>query len=268
MRKFFFTLVTFVLFFIGGFISTFAVQNKHYTSNIGHIETRTERTESSSTRFLLTVNRTDEFYEVKAMRLDSLVDSLKTRSEKTLRYRWGVKMPGKETVWTISDNPFIKLPLTDVEASVFFSSVDKENSESVIQNIKVWHYDSYILNYDLSCFYIDAKGAVFDESLYKDKYDWGRIYIHLNAFDYDRYRDSKWYAVSAFVISPFGSSYEVVVDFWGPMIYDVLPKKEVDNIISDAVENKQYVYTLALKNVWDEVLQFIPITFTYKSIVK
>lgn len=217
-------------------------------------------------RYVLSADHVPGGYKIEATCIDNQFKPDIEMVNRTLQFQWGVKFPDSEIEWISTNSPSLMVQMSGKEVSVFFKVKNNNDEESVAQTIKAEAEDVY--NTTDADLLIDANGGVYDKVFMTDMYDWGRIYINRNEYKDDKYNDLLWQAFSAVIISPFAKTYTVNVDSYGLLIKDVIPKEEVGFITSNADEGQKFVYTLLLRNAQDEVIQFLPITFTYKSVIE
>lgn len=160
-------------------------------------------------RYVLSAEHIPGGYKVDATCIDNQFKSDIEIVNRTLQFQWGMKFPDREIEWISTNSPSVKLQLLEKEVSVFFKVTNSKNLESVVQTVKVETEDIY--NSSGKNLYIDANGAVFDESKYMDKYKNGRIYLTRNKYKDEKYESVFWQAVAANVLSPFSSSYRILI---------------------------------------------------------
>ena len=66
------------------------------------------------------------------------------------------------------------------------------------------------------------------------------------------------------VFSPFASQYNVLVTRGEIPIKDILPQDELNYVISNSDTGQTNIYTIALLNPEDKIIQFMPFTITLK----
>ena len=99
-------------------------------------------------------------------------------------------------------------------------------------------------------------------SLYS--YKNGKIYLTRDTSLPSQYQKDIWTSTKGVVFSPFSTAYEVTVTRGEIPIKQVLPEEELNLVIQNATTGKEYIYTIALLNPEDKIIQFIPVTFKMK----
>lgn len=99
-------------------------------------------------------------------------------------------------------------------------------------------------------------------SLYS--YKNGKIYLTRDTSLPSQYQKDIWTSTKGVVFSPFSTAYDVTVTRGEIPIKQVLPEEELNLVIQNATTGKEYIYTIALLNPEDKIIQFIPVTFKMK----
>jgi hypothetical protein len=71
--------------------------------------------------------------------------------------------------------------------------------------------------------------------------------------------------LTAIVLSPLKVRKEIAVKDGGPLVRDIMTEEEYEHIKSHSSDNQTYTYTLLLLNFSQKVIQFIPVSFTFKT---
>jgi hypothetical protein len=72
-------------------------------------------------------------------------------------------------------------------------------------------------------------------------------------------------ATSAMVLSPYTRTQKISARDGGPLIKDILPESELEYITKGSDDGQVYSYVLILLNSDEESVQFVPVSFTYKT---
>lgn len=90
------------------------------------------------------------------------------------------------------------------------------------------------------------------------------VYLTRNTNLPSEYQHDIWTSTKAVVFSPFSANYTIPVSKGALSIKNVLPDAELNYIIQNSTTGQAYVYTIALLNPEDKIVQLIPISITYK----
>lgn len=78
------------------------------------------------------------------------------------------------------------------------------------------------------------------------------------------YQHDIWTSTKAVVFSPFANQYNVLVTRGEISIKNILPQEELNYVISNSDTGQTNIYTIALLNPEDKIIQFLPFTITLK----
>ena len=99
----------------------------------------------------------------------------------------------------------------------------------------------------------------------KDLYETARVFLRCKDNLPDKYKDLEWMPFTAIVLSPLKGRKEIDVKDGGPLVGDIMTEEEYEHIKSHSSDNQTYTYTLLLLNFSQKVIQFIPVSFTFKT---
>lgn len=216
-------------------------------------------------RFILSASHEPGGYEINAECIDSQYKDYLPNLNGVLKYNWGVKFPNREIRWVDTEASKLKVQLQgqNEKVIVFLEITDANGNKTELQHIEINSQDVYVAeNQNL---YIDSKGELYKENKQKYSYSYARLYIAYRANIPSKYKEREWMATTAMVLKPFSVSSTIEARGGGPLIKDILLGSELDYIKNNSVDNQVYRYTLILLNYKSRAIQFIPMTFTYKT---
>lgn len=181
-----------------------------------------------------------------------------------ITFCWGVKYAGRDITWISSHSPSIMLPLEkDADnVTVYFKLIDNNENESPMQFVNAVSSDLFSVNNNILS--IDENKNIYKENGSLYSYKNGKIYLTRDTSLPSQYQKDIWTSTKGVVFSPFSSAYDVTVTRGEIPIKQVLPEEELNLVIQNATTGKEYVYTIALLNPEDKIIQFIPVTFKMK----
>lgn len=241
---------------IVGFLPAWGMQNPSNTSN-----------KVESLRYILTALRESDGYKVEATCIDTDGEDELSGLKGIIKYNWGVKYPGKDIRWTETDVPVLQVQITtDTEpVLVFLELVDNAGNKGPVQFVELNSPEIYYaINQRL---YVDAQGHLYKESKSKYSYNSGRLYLYYKDDLDEEYKERKWMITSAMVFSPYSRTQKIAVQNGGPLIRDILPESELEEIRKSSEEGRVYTYTLMLLNAAGKAVQFVPVSFTFKTTI-
>lgn len=216
-------------------------------------------------RYILSTSHEPGGYRINAKCIDvEYKDELSTLNG-VLKFKWGVKYPNKEIRWFVSEQSdlVVQVQGQDEKLTVFLEVEDALGNKSTLQHVNVNSQDVYVSAY--SAFYIDSQGMLYDSKKEWDLYESSRVYLSYSPNLPEKYKGREWMPMEAIVLSPLKGSQEIMVDNEGPLVKDILPESEFDFIKNNSTDGQTYVYTLILLNYDNKVIQFMPVSFTYKT---
>jgi len=213
-------------------------------------------------KYVLSAKHEPDGFKVDATCIDAEFQSHFETVNRIIQYQWGVKFPNKPIIWQITNTPSIFIPLEDKDAVVFFKIHDTNGEESTTQSIKVNAYDVFLAeNNHLK---VDANGNIYKEDGSVYSYKNGKVYLTRDTNLPSDYQHDIWTSTKAVVFSPFASEYNVLVTRGEIPIKDILPQDELNYVISNSDTGQTNIYTIALLNPEDKIIQFMPFTITLK----
>lgn len=216
-------------------------------------------------RYILSAFHKPGGYKIEARCIDTEYKDNISKLNGVLEFNWGVKYPNKEIRWIKSDKPglIVNMQEQNENVSVFLQVEDALGNKSKLQHIAINSQNIYISTY--SKFYIDSQGELYDSNKERDFYESSRIFLDYKPNLPDKYKERQWMPINALILSPLGNSREIEVEDGGPLVMDILSEAEFDFIKTNSTENQMYTYTVVLLNFNNKVIQFIPVSFTYKK---
>lgn len=212
--------------------------------------------------FVLSTSHESGGYKVYASCIDSQYSNRLSELNNGISYNWGVKFTNKSIEWRVTKEPSIFVPLENKNAVIFFKISDSNGNESTVQSVQTNTYNVFFAtNNHLK---IDANRNIYkdDESSYSYKY--GKVYLTRDSNLPSEYQHDIWTATKAVVFSPFASQYTVSVSRGEMSIKNILPQEELDYIINNSESGQGNIYTIALLNPENKIIQFLPFTITLK----
>lgn len=144
----------------------------------------------------------------------------------------------------------------------FFKVHDANGNESIPQSVKVNAYDVFLAeNNHLK---VDANSNIYKEDGSVYSYKNGKVYLTRDASLPSDYQHDIWTSTKAVVFSPFANQYNVLVTRGEISIKNILPQEELNYVISNSDTGQTNIYTIALLNPEDKIIQFLPFTITLK----
>lgn len=216
-------------------------------------------------RFVLTVSPKSGDYEINAECIDTPCDDRLQEPNGDLTYHWGIKYPNEEIRWIETNVPklTVQSQSRDEKIVVFLEITDANGNKSELQHIEIHSPDVYLAeNQNL---YIDANGQLYKANKQRYSYSYARLHLTYREGLPEKYKGREWMPTTATILKPFSSSSQVEARDGGPLIKDILPTSELDHIKNNSEDGQVYRYVLILLNYKSKAIQFIPITFTYKT---
>lgn len=222
-------------------------------------------------RFILKYAPVDGGYRFTAECIDAEALEDLMGSGRSLDYLWGVKRPGGNIEWRKSESPgmFVADESPSSRIWVYFKTVDDEGTESPVQTLAT---DERIIFYRY-------KGNLLTLS------DSEKIYLSNGAYMYykngmvrygyfvgmkEKYYVREWAPFAAHVISPFQSVKTELIRISissGFPVSKILPSDQYSYLKGNLREGEVRFYMLMFINLRDELLQYLPLMFTYKQTI-
>ena len=111
---------------------------------------------------------------------------------------------------------------------------------------------------------VDVNGNIYKEDGSAYSYKNGKVYLTRDTNLPSDYQHDIWTSTKAVVFSPFASQYNVLVTRGEIPIKHILPQDELNYVISNSDTGQTNIYTIALLNPEDKIIQFMPFTITLK----
>lgn len=218
-------------------------------------------------RFILSASHEPGGYKVNAECIDAEFKEYLSQLNGLLKFNWGVKYPRNEIRWFESDKSdlMVQLQAQNEKVSIFLEVVDALGNKSSLQHININSQDVYISKYQT--LQIDSKGILYRDNNRKYSYTSARLYLSYNTLLSDKYKGREWMPITAVVISPFSGARDITVRNGGPLIKDILSIEELEIIKNNSKDNQTYIYMIILRNLYNKAIQFIPVSFTYKTTI-
>ena len=201
-------------------------------------------------RFILSSSPQMGGYKVVASCIDDEYKNYQPLLNEVLKFKWGIKHTNENISWSTSD----KSSLT-IQTQAF--------NKSALQYVSIHPHEAYQTDY--STFYIDSHGELYGVGKKKDLYESARVFLSYKDNLPDKYKDLEWMPLTAIVLSPLKGCKEIGVENGGPLVRDIMTEEEYEHIKSHSSDNQTYTYTLLLLNFSQKVIQFIPVSFTFKT---
>lgn len=216
-------------------------------------------------RFILSSSPQTGGYKVVAKCIDSEYKNYQPLLNEVLRFKWGIKYPDENIRWSTSDKSSltIQTQALDKDITVFLQVVDDQGNKSALQYVSIHPHEAYQTDY--STFYIDSHGELYGVDKKKDLYESARVFIDYKPNLPKKYEGREWMPLTAIVLSPQKGRKEIDVKNGGPLVRDIMTEEEYEHIKSHSSDNQTYTYTLLLLNFSQKVIQFIPVSFTFKT---
>ena len=218
-------------------------------------------------RYILTASHEPGGYHVNAECIDAESKDDLSKLNGVLKYNWGVKYPNKEIRRFKSDQSdlMVQIQGQNERLTIFLEVEDALGNKSPLQHVNVNSQEVYVS--ESSAFYIDAQGALYDAQKDWDLYESARVYLSYKPDLADKYKGREWMPLEAIGLSPLKGNRLIRIDDDGPLVKDILTKSEFEFIKSNSTDGQTYLYTLILLNFDNKVIQFMPVSFTFKTIM-
>ena len=216
-------------------------------------------------RFILSTSPQTGGYKVVAKCIDSEYKNYQPLLNEVLRFKWGIKYPDENIRWSTSDKSSltIQTQALDKDITVFLQVADVQGNKSALQHISVHPQDVYASDY--TTFYIDSEGNLYDFKKRYDLYESSRVFIDYKPNLPKKYEGREWMPITAIVLSPQKGNKEISMYGGGPLVCDILSEEEYEFIRNKSNDNQRYNYMLMLLNDEQKVIQYIPISFIFKT---
>ena len=215
-------------------------------------------------RFILSSSSQMGGYKVVAKCIDSEYKNYQPLLNEVLRFKWGIKCPDENIRWSTSDKSSltIQAQALDKDITAFLQVADVQGNKSALQHISVRPQDVYASDY--TTFYIDSEGNLYD---FKKRYlyESSRVFIDYKPNLPEKYKGREWMPITAIVLSPQKGNKEISMYGGGPLVCDILSEEEYEFIRNKSNDNQRYNYMLMLLNDEQKVIQYIPISFIFKT---
>lgn len=222
-------------------------------------------------RFILKYAPVDGGYRFTAECIDAEALEDFMGSGRSLDYLWGVKRPGGNIEWRKSESPglFVADESHSSRIWVYFKTVDDEGTESHVQSLVT---DERIIFYPY-------EGNLLTLS------DSEKIYLSNGAYMYykngmvrygyfvgmeEEYYVRLWVPWAAYVISPFQSVKTELIPIRssnGFPVSKILPSDQYSYLKGNLRDGEARFYMLMFTNFKEELLQYLPLMFTYKQTI-
>lgn len=210
-------------------------------------------------RYILFAKHESDGFKIDAVCIDA---EYKSRQQTVIQFQWGIKLPNKSIEWMTTNSASILVPLEDEDAVVFFKVSDTNGNESATQSIQVNSRDVFVAtNNHLK---IDAAKNIYKDDNSSYSYKYGKVYLTRDDNLPTEYQQDIWTSTKAVMFSPFANQYNVLVTRGEIPIKGILPQEELDYIISNSDVGQVNIYTIALLNPENEIIQLLPFTITLK----
>ena len=216
-------------------------------------------------RFILSSSPQTGGYKVVASCIDNEYKNYQPLLNEVLKFKWGIKHTNENIRWSTSDKSSltIQTQALDKDITVFLQVADVQGNKSALQYVSIHPHEAYQTDY--STFYIDSHGELYGVGKKKDLYETARVFLRDKDNLPDKYKDLEWMPLTAIVLSPLKGRKEIGVKDGGPLVRDIMTEEEYEHIKSHSSDNQTYTYTLLLLNFSQKVIQFIPVSFTFKT---
>ena len=216
-------------------------------------------------RFILSSSPQKGGYKVVAKCIDSEYKNYQPLLNEVLKFKWGIKHTNENISWSTSDKSSltIQTQALDKDITVFLQVADDQGNKSALQYVSIHPHEAYQTDY--STFYIDSHGELYGVGKKKDLYESARVFLSYKDNLPDKYKDREWMPLTAIVLSPLKGRKEIGVENGGPLVRDIMTEEEYEQIKSHSSDNQTDTYTLLLLNFSQKVIQFIPVSFTFKT---
>jgi len=213
-------------------------------------------------RYLLSAKHAPDGFKIDATCIDGGFQSHLQTVNRIVQFQWGVKFPNKPIEWKATNSSSIFVPLEDKDAVVFFKVSDSNGNESTAQSVKISAHDVFLAtNNHLK---VDANKNIYKEDGSAYSYKNGKVYLTRDSNLPSNYQSDIWTSTKAVVFSPFANQYNVLVTRGEIPVKAILPQEELNYVISNSDVGQTNIYTIALLNPENKIIQFLPFTVTLK----
>lgn len=222
-------------------------------------------------RFILKYAPADGGYRFTAECLDS--DALEDfmGSGRSLDYLWGVKRQGGNIEWRKSESPGLFVADDDRSSRiwVYFKTVDDEGTESPVQTLAT---DERIIFYPYEG---NLQTLSDSEKIYSSNgtymyYKNGMVRYGYFVGMKEKYYVREWAPLAAYVISPFQSVKTELLRISisnGFPVSKILPSDQYSYLKGNLRDGEVRFYMLMFTNSKKELMQYLPLMFTYKQTI-
>lgn len=211
-------------------------------------------------KFILQSSHVPGGYQIDANIISSQFKNYSSYVNQNFIFFWGVKYEGKNIKWIDRHSTSILIPLGEGcdNATIFLKIMDLRGYIRSVQSVKAQSTDLFSVTNNILL--IDSERNIYKESGSLYSYKNGKIYLTRDTSLPSDYQRDIWTSTKGTVLSPFATSYDFTVTRGEIPIKQVLPEDEINFILQNGELNQTYVYTLALLNPENKVIQFIPVT--------
>ena len=216
-------------------------------------------------RFILSSSSQMGGYKVVASCIDNEYKNYLPQLNGVLKFNWGIKYSNKDIRWFESDKSSFTVQPQEQngDITIFLQIEDALSNKSALQHISVHPQDVYASDY--TTFYIDSEGNLYDFKKRYDLYESSRVFIDYKPNLPKKYEGREWMPITAIVLSPQKGNKEISMYGGGPLVCDILSEEEYEFIRNKSNDNQRYNYMLMLLNDEQKVIQYIPISFIFKT---
>ena len=216
-------------------------------------------------RFILSSSPQMGGYKVVANCIDNEYKNYLPQLNGVLKFNWGIKYSNKDIRWFESDKSSFTVQPQEQngDITIFLQIEDALGNKSALQHISVHPQDVYTSDY--TTFYIDSEGNLYDFKKRYDLYESSRVFIDYKPNLPKKYEGREWMPITAIVLSPQKGNKEISMYGGGPLVCDILSEEEYEFIRNKSNDNQRYNYMLMLLNDEQKVIQYIPISFIFKT---
>ena len=216
-------------------------------------------------RFILSSSPQKGGYKVVAKCIDSEYKNYQPLLNEVLKFKWGIKHTNENHPCSTTEKTrlTIQTHAIDNHITVFAHVADVHGTQSALQHISVHPQDVYASDY--TTFYIDSEGNLYDFKKRYDLYESSRVFIDYKPNLPEKYKGREWMPITAIVLSPQKGNKEISMYGGGPLVCDILSEEEYEFIRNKSNDNQRYNYMLMLLNDEQKVIQYIPISFIFKT---
>ena len=216
-------------------------------------------------RFILSSSPQTGGYKVVASCIDNEYKNYLPQLNGVLKFNWGIKYSNKDIRWFESDKSSFTVQPQEQngDITIFLQIENALGNKSALQHISVHPQDIYASDY--TTFYIDSEGNLYDFKKRYDLYESSRVFIDYKPNLPEKYEGREWMPITAIVLSPQKGNKEISMYGGGPLVCDILSEEEYEFIRNKSNDNQRYNYMLMLLNDEQKVIQYIPISFIFKT---